>query len=114
MQNYSIINYLDCRYLQNCDDSWYCKECCSTIFPFNYLSSSKNFLACYTNTDSNIAQWKDLQNHHNSSLSLKPSSKLKILVNKFSNAPPDNGNDPEKIALSKFYDIDQMHNIEIS
>ena len=30
------LNYLDCsRYLQNCDESsWYCIECCSTIFPF--------------------------------------------------------------------------------
>ena len=26
---------------------------------------------------------------------------------------PENGNDPEKIALSKYYDIDEMHNIEI-
>ena len=111
MQNYSIINYLDCRYLQNCDDSWYCKECCSTIFPLTtYQAAKTSWLVILTQ----IAQWKDLQNHHNSSLSLKPSSKLKILVNKFSNATPDNGNDPEKIALSKLYDIDQMHNIEIS
>ena len=27
-------NYLDYMYLQNSDESWYCKECCSTIFPF--------------------------------------------------------------------------------
>ena len=29
------------------------------------------------------------------------------------NATPENGNDPEKIASSKYYDIDKMHNIEI-
>ena len=75
------LNYLDYRYLQNCDESWYCIDCCSTIFPFNSLSSNKNFLACCTNTDSNITQWKDLENDHNSSLSLKPSSDLEILVN---------------------------------
>ena len=79
------LNYLDYRYLQNCDESWYCIECCSTIFPFNSLSSNKNFLACCTNTDSNITQWKDLQNDHNSSLSLKPSLKLELLVNQFNN-----------------------------
>ena len=28
--------------------------------------------------------------------------------------PPENGNDPEKIASSKYYDIDEMRNIEIS
>ena len=66
------LNYLDYRHLQNCDESWYCIECCSTIFPFNSLSSNKNFLACCTNPDRNITQWKDLENDHNSSLLLKP------------------------------------------
>ena len=94
-------NYLDYRYLQNCDESWYCIECCSTIFPFNSLSSNKKFLACCTNTDSNIIQWKDLENDHASSLSLKPSSNLELLVNQFSNATPENSNDPEKISSSK-------------
>ena len=89
-------------------------ECCSTIFPFNSLTSNKNFLACCTNTDSNITQWKDLEYDHNSSLSLKPSSKLELLINQFNNATPENGSDPEKIASSKYYDIDEMHNIEIS
>ena len=56
------------------------------------LSSNKNFLACCTNTDSNITQWKDLENDHNSSLSLKPSSNLELLVNQFNNATPENGN----------------------
>ena len=100
-------NYLDYRYLQNCDESWYCIECCSTIFPFNFLSSNKNFLGCCTNTDSNIIQWKNQENDHNSSLSLKsskPSSNLELSVN---------SNDPEKICSSKYYDIEEMHNIKI-
>ena len=59
------LNYLDYRYLQNCDNSWYYIECCSTIFPFNSLSSNKNFLACCTNTDSNITHRKDLENDYN-------------------------------------------------
>ena len=67
--------------------------------------------------DSNITQWKDLENGHNSSLWLKPSSKLELLVNQFNNSnnsTPENGNDLEKISSSKYYDIDEMHNIEIS
>ena len=107
------LNYLDYRYLQNCDESWYCIECCSTILPFDSLSSNKNFLACCTNTNSNITQWKDLENDHDSWLLWKPSSNLELLVNQFNNATPENGNDPEKIASSKYYDIDEMHNIEI-
>ena len=75
------LNYLDYKYLQNCDESWYCIECCGTICHFNSLSSNKNVLACFTNTDSNITQWKDLENDHGSSLLLKPSSNLELLVN---------------------------------
>ena len=35
------------------------------------------------------------------------------MVNQFNNSTPENSNDPEKIASSKYYDIDEMHNIEI-
>ena len=107
------LNYLDYRYLQNSNESWYCIECCSTIFPFNSLSSNKNFLACCTNTDNNTTQWIDLETDHNSSLSLKPSSNLNLLVNRFNNATTENNNDPEKFFSSKYYDIEEMGNIEI-
>ena len=106
------LNYLDYRYLQNCDESWYYIECCSAILLFDSLSSNKNFLVCRTNTDSNITQWKDLENDRNSSLSLKPSN-LELLVYHFNNATPGNSNDHEKIYSSKYYDIEEMHNIEI-
>ena len=49
---------------------------------------------------------------HNSSLSLKPSN-LELLVSQFNNATPGNDNDSEKITSSKYYDIDEMYNIEI-
>ena len=94
-------------------ESWYYIECCSTIFPFNSLSSNKNFIAYCTNTDNNTTQWIDLENNHNSSLSLKPSSNLELLVNQFNNATPENNNGPEKICLFKYYDIEEMGNIEI-
>ena len=82
------LNYLDYRYLQNSNESWYCIECCSTIFPYNSLFSNKNFLSCCTNTDNNNTHWIDLENDHNSSLSLKPSSDLELLVNQFNNDTP--------------------------
>ena len=111
---YNNLNHLDHRYLRHCDESWYYIECCSTIFSFKSLSSNKNFLAWSTNTDSNITQWKDLENNHNSLLSLKPSSNLELLVNQFNNANTENDNDPEKIASSKYYEFYEMYNIEIS
>ena len=90
------LNYLDYRYLQNSNESWYCIECCSTIFPFNSISSNRNFLACWTNSDNNTTQWIDIENDQNSSLSLEPSSNLELLVHQFNNATPENTNDPEK------------------
>ena len=107
------LNYLDYRYLQNCDESWYCIECCSTIFHFNSLSRNKKFLVSCTSTDNNIIQWGDLENDLASSLSLKPSSNLELLVHQFNKTMPENNNDPEKISSSKSYDIEEMHNIEI-
>ena len=108
------LNYLDSRYLQNSNESWYCIECCSAIFPFHSLSRNKNFLACCTNTDNNITQWIDYHNNHNNSLFPKPSSNLDLLVNQFNNVAPENNNDPEKICSSKYYDIEEMGDIEIS
>ena len=65
------------------------------------------------NTDNSITQWKDLDGDRDSSLLSKPSSNLELLVNQFNNATPENSNDPEKVASSKHYDIDEMHNTEI-
>ena len=94
------------KFLQTSDESWYCMECCNTTFSFNSLSSNKNFLA--TNTDSNIKQWKDLENDHNISLSLKPSLNLELLVTQFNNTTPENSNDAEKTSSSKYYDIEEL------
>ena len=65
---------------------------------FRLTAYHKNFLACCTKADSNITQWKGLENDHISSLSLKLSLKLGLLVNQFNNTTPENCNDPEKIA----------------
>ena len=82
-------------------------------FSFQLIIKQQNFLACCTDTDSNITQWKDLENNHNSSLSLKPSSNLELLVNQLNKATPENVNNLEKIVSSKYYDIDEMHNSKI-
>ena len=58
-------------------------------------------------------QCKDLESEHNSSLFLKPSPNLKLLVNQFATTASENSNDPENISSSKYYDIDKMHNIKI-
>ena len=107
------LNYLDYRYLQTCNEPWYCIECCSKIFLFNSLICDKNFLASCINTDSSIMQWKGQKTSEISSLLLKPTLNLELLVNQFNNATPENNNDPENISSSKYYDIDEMHNVGI-
>ena len=46
-------------------------------------------------------------------LLLKHTSNLELLVNQFNNATPESNNDPDNISSSKYYDIDEIHNIEI-
>ena len=65
------------------------------------------------NTDNNNTYWIDQENDHNSSLSLKPSLNLELLVNQFNSATPENSSDPENVCSSKYYDIEEMHNIKI-
>ena len=60
-------------------------------------------------TDNNSTHQIDLENDHNSSLSLKPSN-LELLVNQFNNDTPENSNDPEKVCSSKYYDIEEIPN----
>ena len=52
------------------------------------------------------SHWKDLEHDHDN-------SNLELLVNQFKSATPGNSNDPEKISLSKYCDIEEMRNIEI-
>ena len=74
------LNYLDYRYLQIWNESWYCIWSYIKIFPFNSSSWDKNFLPCGINTDSSIIQWKGLKGAHKSSLLLKPTQKLELLA----------------------------------
>ena len=106
------LSYLDYRYLRACNELWYCIEWSSNIF--QYLSCDKNFLACCTNTDSSIIPWKGQKTGEISSLLLETTQNLELLVYQFNNATPENNNDPENIVSSKYYDIDEMHNVGIS
>ena len=73
--NCNNLDYLDYRYLQNCDKCWHCIEYCSTIFPFNSLSI--NFKALSTSrlvTSHHTVERSE--NNHDSSLSFKTSFKF--------------------------------------
>ena len=44
---------------------------------------------------------------------MKPSPNLELLVNQSNSAFLENSDDPENISSSKYYDVDEMHNIKI-
>ena len=58
-------------------------------------------------------QWKGLKSAQNSSLLLKDKPNLELLVNQFNKAIPEKNNDSENISCSKYYDTDEMDNVEI-
>ena len=66
-----------------------------------YLAPNTFCLVVLTLIVTSHTQWKDLENDHDSSLLLKRSSNLELLLNQFNNATPENGNDPEKMTLMK-------------
>ena len=58
-------------------------------------------------------QWKGQKTSGITSLLLEPTLNLELSVDQFSNATSENNTDPENISSSKYYDIDEMHNIGI-
>ena len=58
-------------------ETWYMTDGWAEGWKRRYIAVDappKNLLASCTNTDYNTTQWRDLENDHNSSLSLKPFS----------------------------------------
>ena len=81
--------------------------CCSHIFPFKSMNKGKNFSICVSNFRNNNKPGKTINNE--ASLLLKPSEKLKLLVNQFNNNPsPEDNTDTENVGQSKCYDIDEL------
>ena len=68
-----------------------------------FFLSTKTSWVVVLSTDSNMTQWKDLENDYDSPSSWKPSSNLEFLGNQFNNASPENSNDPEKTSSSKHH-----------
>ena len=79
---------------------------------FLHVIPSRIIVPDSADSDSNFMQLKELGNDHNNSFLQKPSPNLELLVNQFDNAISENSNDSEKISSSKYYDIEEMHNIK--
>ena len=97
------LNYMDYKYLQGCNEPWYCLSCSNTLFPFGNLNN-QNFLNFIGNNNAiTSSETKNL----NSSKILKPPPDLALLFNQFNNAIPKN------VIQSKYYDIDELQKLKI-
>ena len=68
------INYTDYKYLQGCNEPWYCLSCIRMLFPFGNLNNQK-FLGFVDNNSDN----KNESKNSNSSMILKPPPDLALL-----------------------------------
>ena len=102
------LNYIDYKYLQGCNEPWYCLSCTTMLFPFGNLNNQK-FLGFVNNNNDNNNESKN----SNSSLILKPPPDLALLFNQFNNAIPENNSDAENVIQSKYYDFDELQQLKI-
>ena len=75
------------------------------------MKSNKNFSMCVSNFHNDKKPVKTLNDE--SSLLLKLSEKLKLLMNQFNNASPEDNTDSENVVQSKYYDINELQNMKI-
>ena len=96
------LNCIDYKYVQGCNEPWYCLSCTNTLFPFGNLSNQSFVTFIGKNNTITSNKTKNL----NSSLLLKPPPDLALFLNQYNNAIPENYSDPENVIQSKYYDID--------
>ena len=76
------------------------------------MKSNKNFSMCVSKFHNNNKPVKTLNNE--SSILLKPSENLKLLVNQVNNnASAEDNTDRENVIQSKYYDIDELRTMKI-
>ena len=98
------LNHIDYKYLQGSSDPWFCLYCCSTIFPFGFLSN--RFFICFKNVSENVSS-------KNSSIHLTPPPNLALLFNQFNNTSPKKNVGPENVVNSRYFDIDEIQAIKL-
>ena len=77
---------MDSKYLQGCNEPWYCLSCTNTLFLFGNLKN-QIFLNFIGNNNT-------ITSSETTSLLLKPPPDLAFLFNQFNNAIPENHSDP--------------------
>ena len=106
--NCNKLNYIDYKYLKGSIDIWFCLYCCSSVFPFGFLTN-KDFLStslCSRNVSENVSS-------KSSSIHLTPPPNLAVLFNQFNNTSPEQNVDPENVVNSRYFDIDEIQALKL-
>ena len=100
------LNLVDYKYPQGSTDPWFCLSCCSVILPFRNLTD-KDFYYSVLNNYIEIS-------YKNISVLLKPPPNLELLFNQFNNSSTEQQIDPENVANSRYFDVDQIQSLKFS
>ena len=90
------LDYMDSKYLQGCNEPWYCLSCTNSLSLFGNLKN-QNFVDFIGNNNT-------ITSSETTSLLLKPPPDLAFLFNQFNNAIPENHSDPGNVIQSKYCD----------
>ena len=98
----NFLNSIDAKIIENQNQSWQCLDCSRKIFPFIELNDYKFDAAANNGHAFSVADDK---------LSFIPPRNLTSLHNHFNNLASDNNDNPDNIINCKYYDVDEMHQI---
>ena len=84
------LNHIDYKYLQGSSDPWFCLYCCSSIFPFGFL----------TNKDFSSTLLYKRNASENVSIHLTPLLSFAFLFNQCNSTSPEQNVNPENVVNS--------------
>ena len=90
---YNHLSNIDCKYLQGCDEPWYCLSCTNTLFLFGNLKI-ENFLTSIgdNNTISNKKKFMQFS-------ASETTPDVALLCDQFNNTFPENRSDPKNLNI---------------
>ena len=100
----NFLNFVECQNIRNSNPDWQCITCSKDIFPLVNLNDHRFNTATGNNTNYTVDSDR---------LVLKPPSNLSTLFNHFNNLSSDNNNDTDNTLNCKYYDVNEIQNINM-
>ena len=109
-------NHLDCidnKYFQGWNYPWFCATCCSVIFPFASLNNNC-CLSAFSCERFNKSNEKRIETKDSSLLLNSSITNLALLLKQFNNNRPEVNDDPDNVANSKYYSINEIQSLKVT